>query len=116
MGLLISWVTVGLGLWVADRLIPNFEITGDWKSYAVVAAVLGILHFLIGWLLYLVFGVLTLGLGFLFSFVTRLFVGAVVLKLADALSERLTIRGFVPAFWGALVLAVTSGLADLLRR
>ncbi|HVJ15195.1 MAG TPA: phage holin family protein [Polyangiaceae bacterium] len=116
MGLLISWLTVAAGLWIADKLIPDFEVTGDWKSYAIVSAILGLLQFFLGWLLFLVLGVVSLGLGFLFAFVTRLIVSAIVLRIADALSSRLTIRGFVPAVLGAVVLAVTGGVVDLLRR
>lgn len=116
MGLLISWATVAVGLWLCSRVIPDFEVTGDWKSYLVLSALLGVLQFLLGWLLFLVLGVVSLGLGFLFAFVTRLIVTAIVLRIVDVLSSRLTIRGFVPALLGAVVLALTSGAVDLLRR
>jgi putative membrane protein len=116
MALLVSWLTVGVGLWLAHKLIPNFEVRGDWKSYAILALLLGVLQFLVGWLLYFVLGIVTLGLGFLFSFFTRLVVTAIVLKLVDALSGRLTVRGFFPAFLAAVVLALTGSAADLLLR
>jgi putative membrane protein len=116
MGLLISWLAVAVGLWLSDKFIPDFEVTGDWKSYALLAAILGVLEFLLGWLLFLILGVLSLGLGFLFAFVTRLVVTAIVLRLADLLSRRLTIRGFLPALFGAVIIALTSGAADMLRR
>jgi len=112
MALFVSWITVALGLWIADRLLSDFEINGDWKSYAVVAALLGILQFLLGWLIYVVLGVATLGLGFLFSFLTRLVVSAIVLLIADKLSRRLTIRGFVPALVAAVIIALTNSVAD----
>jgi putative membrane protein len=115
MGLLISWITVAAGLWLADKLITDFEVTGDWKSYALLAAVLGVLEFFLGWLLYVILGVVSLGLGFLFGFVTRLIVTAIVLRIADVLSSRLTIRGFVPALLGAVVLALTGAVVDLVR-
>ncbi len=116
MALIISWITVAFGLWLASKLIPDFDVTGDWKSYAVVAAVFGVLEFLLGWLLFGILGVVTLGIGFLFAFITRLVVSAIVLKLADAMSDRLTIRGFLPAVLGALVLALTSSVADFVLR
>jgi len=116
MGLLISWLAVAVGLWLADKLIPDFEVAGDWKSYVLLAAVLGVLEFLVGWLLFLILGVVSLGLGFIFAFVTRLIVSAIVLRIADLLSSRLTIRGFLPALLGAVVIALTSGAADFLRR
>jgi putative membrane protein len=116
MGLLIAWLTVAAGLWLADKLVPDFEVTGDWKSYLLVSAILGVLQFFLGWLLFLMLGVVSLGLGFLFSFVTRLIVSAIVLRIADLLSNRLTIRGFMPALLGAVVLALSSAVVDLALR
>ena len=115
-GLLISWALVALGLWIADRLIPEFEIAGDWPSYALVAAVVGVINFLLGRIIYGILGVVSLGLGFLFSTVTRVIATAIVLKLASGLSRRFNIDGFMPAVWAAIVLAVTSGLGDVLLR
>jgi putative membrane protein len=116
MALLISWVTVAVGLWLADKLLSGFEIAGDWKSYAVVAALLGVLQFFLGWLIFVVLGVATLGLGFLFSFLTRLVVSAIVLLIADKLSSRLNVRGFFPAFLAAIIIALTGSAADFVLR
>lgn len=116
MALLLSWITVALGLWLADKLLSDFEISGGWKSYVLVAALLGILQFLLGWLIYVILGIVTLGLGFLFSFVTRLIVSAIVLLIVDKLSRRLTIRGFVPALLAALIVAVTGSVVDFVLR
>jgi putative membrane protein len=116
MALLVSWIAVALGLWLADKVLPNFEITGDWKSYALVAALLGVLQFFLGWLFYVVLGIATLGLGFLFSFVTRLIVTAIVLLIADKLSRRLTIRGFMPALLAAVIIALTGSVGDFVLR
>ncbi len=116
MALLVSWIAVALGLWIADKLLAGFSITGDWKSYAVVAALLGVLQFLLGWLIYVVLGIATLGIGFLFGFITRLIVSALVLLIADKLSRRLTINGFVPALLASVIVALTGSLADLVLR
>lgn len=116
VALLVSWVTVALGLWVADKLLGDFQITGDWKSYAVVAALLGVLQFLVGWLIFVVLGIATLGLGFVFSFLTRLVVSAIVLLIAEKLSHRLTIRGFVPALLASIIISLTSSVVDLVLR
>jgi uncharacterized membrane protein YvlD (DUF360 family) len=107
---------VAVGLWLADKLLPDFDISGDWKSYALVAALLGVLQFCLGWLIFVVLGVATLGLGFVFSFVTRLVASAIVLWIADKLSSRLQIRGFLPAFFAAVIIALTNSAADFLLR
>lgn len=64
----------------------------------------------------MVLGVATLRLGFVFSFVTRLVVSAIVLLIADKLSCRLTVRGFVPALLAASIIALTGSVGDLVLR
>jgi uncharacterized membrane protein YvlD (DUF360 family) len=105
-----------VGLWIADKVLTDFTITGDWKSYAVVAALLGVLQFLLGWLIYVVLGIVTLGLGFLLGFITRLVVSAIVLLIADKLSRRLTIGGFMPALFASIIVALMGSVADLVLR
>jgi putative membrane protein len=115
MGLLISWLTVTLGLWVSHKVVSGFRITGSWVSFLLIGAVVGILHFLFGWFIYGALGIATLGIGFLLGFITRLFVTAIVLKLADWTSSRFKIRGFAPALVAACVLALISTGVDLMR-
>jgi putative membrane protein len=116
MALLVSWLSVALGLWLSQKVVPNFRLEGDWKSYVLIAALLGVLQFLLGWLIYVLLGIATLGLGFLFGFLTRLAASAVVLLIADKLSRRLSIGGFLPAFLAAVVLALTGSAADFVLR
>jgi uncharacterized membrane protein YvlD (DUF360 family) len=101
---------------VADKVLDGFRVEGDWKSYALIAALLGVLQFLLGWLIFVVLGIVTLGLGFLFSFVTRLVVSAIVLLIADRLSSRLVVRGFVPALLAAVIISLTGSAVDLVLR
>lgn len=112
VGILISWVTIAAGLWLSDKVLDGFKIRGGIGSFLLVAALFGVLNFLLGWFIYAVLGVLSLGLGFLFGFVTRLVVSALLLKLADAFSSRLEIRGFKYAFLAALVMAIASLAVD----
>jgi putative membrane protein len=116
MGLLLSWLTVSLGLWVADKVLPDFKIEGGVGSYLLIGAVVGVLHFLLGWILYVLLGLATLGIGFLLGFVTRLVVSAIVLKVADALSSRFTIRGFLPAVLAAALMSLVSLGVDWIVR
>jgi putative membrane protein len=67
-----------------------------------------VLHFLLGWLLFGVLAIATLGIGYLLGFLTRLVVTALILKLADAMSRRFTIEGFVPALLAAALMSVVS--------
>ncbi len=116
MKVLFAWATIAAGLWVADRLLDGFKVKGGLGDFLVVAAIFGVLNLLLGWLIFGLIGIASLGLGFLFAFLTRLVVAAVLLKLADALTSRLEIRSFGVAFFAAFIMALTSALADLIQR
>jgi putative membrane protein len=109
MGLLISWLLLTLAVLATAAIVPGFRIRGV-GSAILVAALFGILNVLLGWLLFAVIGIATLGLGFLLAFVTRWIVNAIILKLVDGLTSRLSIRSFGTALLAALVM---SGLGTL---
>ncbi len=116
MQLIVSWLTLSLGLWASHKLISGFRIDGDWPSFLLIGALVKLLHFFFGWLLFFIFGIATLGIGFILGFLTRLLATAVVLKLADRMSDRFRIKGFTPALLSAAVLAVVSAASDLIMR
>ncbi len=117
MHLLLAWLFAAVGFVVAERLLgPSFKVSGGFGSTLIVAALFGVLNALVGWAVFLAIGVLTLGIGFLLAFLTRLVANAVVLKLTDVLSERLKITGFFPAVAGAAIISVVAALGDFLVR
>ena len=107
--LLVSWLSLSFLLWVTGKLVPGFHVNGV-RGALIVGAIFGVLMWALSGPLYAIIGVSTLSLGFIFSFVTKLVVSAILLKLADALSDHLTIKGFVPALIGALVMSVVSAI------
>jgi uncharacterized membrane protein YvlD (DUF360 family) len=96
-------------------VINGFSIDG-FGGAILVAAVFGVLHFVIGWFLKGVIAVGTLGIPYFLGlgFLVRWFVSAIVLKITDALMKSLTVRGFAPAFWAAGLLALLSLVKDAL--
>ncbi len=116
MGFLISWGVVTLSLWAASELLDGMKIEGGFFGHLLTAGVFGLLNVLVGWLLFLVLGFASLGLGFLFAFVTRLVVTAILLKAADALSSKLTVRSFGTALVAALIMSVVSGVSEWVLR
>jgi putative membrane protein len=111
MPLLVSWLGLSFGLWLTALLVPGFKIEGV-KGALVVGAVFGLLHWAIGWLIFTVIGIGTLFLGFVFAFLTRWVVTAIVLKMADALTESLSIDSFRTALVGSAVLSVLSAVGN----
>jgi putative membrane protein len=115
MHLLVSWIGLSLGLWLTAALVPGFEIKGV-KGALVVGAVFGVLHWAIGWFIFTLIGIGTLFLGFVFAFLTRWIVTAIILKMADALTESLAIDSFRTALVGSAVLSVLSAIGNVVLR
>ncbi len=93
------------------NVIPNEEgPLGGFGTYLWIGLLFGVVNAIVGPILRLLslpFVVLTLGL-FL------LVVNAALLGLTAALSDRLTVDGFVTALLGGLILAVAGWIADQL--
>jgi putative membrane protein len=93
-------------LFLLAALLPSVSI----KNYATaigVALVIGILNATIGFLLRLPLNILTLGL---LTFVVRLIVSAVMIKLADKLFPGFEVKGWLPAFIIAICIAIAGSL------
>jgi putative membrane protein len=102
-------------VWATAAVLPGFHVR-DFKGAVIVAALFGLLNFLLGWLLFVVFTVATLGLAWLLGFITRWIINALLLMLTDRLSDHLKIDSFAWALGGALVIsAIASVLQFVLR-
>lgn len=95
-------------LWVATQIVPGVTFTGNWPAFFGVALTFGVVNAIVRpvtWVVTFPFILLTLGL-FL------LVVNGLMLWLTSALSSRLGlgfyVRGFWPAFFGALVVSIVS--------
>ena len=116
MGILISWGVVTLSLWAAAEFLDGMEIKGGFVGHVLTAGVFGLLNVLVGWLIFLFLGAISLGLGFVFAFFTRLIVTAILLKVTDSFSSKLKVRSFGTALVAALVMSVVSGLSEWVLR
>ena len=106
---LLHWLVLAVAFLITAKLVPGVHLYGLWNAI-VVAAIFGILNFLLGTLLYYVIGIATLGIGLLLSFLTHWFVNAILLKFTDALTSRLEVRGFGTALVAALVMSLLGKL------
>ena len=104
MRLILSWLILSLAVWVTAAVLPGFHIKGP-KSAVLVAAIFGVLNFLLGWLLFAIFTVATLGIAWLLAFITRWIINAILLVIVDKLTDHLKIDGFRWALGGALVMS-----------
>jgi putative membrane protein len=113
--LILSWLILSLAVWVTAAVLPGFHIKGP-KSAVLVAAIFGVLNFLLGWLLFAIFTVATLGLAWLLAFITRWIINAILLVIVDKLTDHLKIDGFRWALGGALVMSLVGTLGEWLVR
>ena len=70
MRLILSWLILSVAVWVTAAVLPGFHIKGP-KSALLVAAIFGVLNFILGWILFAIFTVATLGIAWLLAFITR---------------------------------------------
>jgi putative membrane protein len=115
MGLLLSWLILSFAVWVTAVVLPGFHVK-SFGSAVLVAAIFGILNFLLGWLLFAIFTIATLGLAWLLAFITRWIINAILLVLTDRLTDHLTIDSFGWALGGALMMSVIGTLGEMLVR
>lgn len=113
MHLLLTWLIMSVAVWITAEVLPGFHVK-SFKSAMIVAAISGLLNFLLGWLLFAVFALATLGIGLLLAFITRWVVNAIILKLTDALTDHLTIDSFGWALGGAAMISAIGTLGDWL--
>ena len=107
INLLISAGVLMLLAYIMPQVHIKSFLTALW-----VALLIGILNATIGWLLRAVGNLFTL---FLLSFVIRLIVTAIVIKIADKLTRNFEVKGFWPALVIAIALALASTLVDRSR-
>jgi putative membrane protein len=115
MSLILSWLILSLAVWVTDALLPGVHLKSP-KSALLVAAIFGLLNFLLGWLMFAVFAVATLGIAWLLAFITRWIINAILLVLTDKLTDHLKIDSFGWALAGALVMSLVGTLGEWVVR
>jgi putative membrane protein len=111
MRLLLSWLVLGISVWGTAEVLPGFKVNG-FAGALKAAAIFGILNWLLGWLIFVVLGIATLGIGFLLAFITRWVVMAILLQFVGALSSSLKVDGFGTAILGALIMSAIGTLAE----
>jgi putative membrane protein len=93
-------------LFLLAALLPTVSIK-NYMTAIWVALVIGLLNATVGFLLRLPMNIVTLGL---LTFVVRLIVTVLMIKLADKLFSGFEVKGWTPAF----IIAISLALAGML--
>jgi putative membrane protein len=99
--LLVQWLLNAVALLIVSQIVPGFSVQGL-EPALVAALVIGLLGATLGMLLKIVtfpLSILTFGL-FL------LVINSIMILLASSFVRGFHVRGIIPAFWGAVVLAL----------
>jgi len=99
--LLLHWILSALALIVVSHLVTGFHVTG-FVPALIAALVIGLLNATVGLFLKIVtfpLTILTLG-------IFLLVINGIMILLASAVVPGFHVVGLLPAFWGALVLAL----------
>ncbi len=103
MRFVLNWVISALGLLVVARVIPGFQVDG-FGTALIAALVLGLVNATLGVVLLVLTFPLTLITFGLFHFVVMAF----LIWIATGIVPGFHVSGFLPAFFGAIVLALVS--------
>jgi putative membrane protein len=116
MPFLIRLLVNAAALWVATQLVPGVSFDGGALPFFGVALVFGVVNATLRPLLkILTFPLIIVTLG-IFALVVNGLMLWLTSSLSASLGLGLHVSGFWPAFWGSIVVSVTSLLLSLLIR
>ncbi len=101
IAILVQWFLYALALLIVSRVVPGFHVAGLWPAL-IASLVIGLLNATIGLFLKIVtfpLSILTLG-------IFLLVINGLMILVASSIVRGFYVRGFGPAFWGAVVLAL----------
>jgi putative membrane protein len=114
---MLQWVVHiiidALVLLAAANIMPKVKLIG-FKTAIIVALIIGLLSFLLSWVITLLLNVATLGIFYFLGlgFVTRVVAYAIIIEIADQFSDDFKTEGFLPSLWLAIFIAIVGGIVD----
>jgi len=99
--LLLQWLLSAIALLIVSEIVPGFYVRGLWPAL-IAALVIGLLNATVGFLL----KVVTFPLSLITLGIFLLVINGLMILLASSIVRGFEVRGFFPAFWGAVVLAL----------
>ena len=101
MALLVQWLLYALALLIVSKIVPGFHVAGLVPAL-IASLVIGLLNATVG----LVLKIITFPISIITFGIFLLVINGLMIMLASNLVRGFVVRGFGPAFWGAVVLAL----------
>lgn len=110
---LVHIVVDAVVVYMASKVMTSVEVR-NFRTAIMVALIIGVLSFFIGWLITFVLNVMTLGIFYFLGLgiITRTIANAVVIEITDQFSKGFNTKGFLPSLWLAIIIAVVGTLVD----
>jgi putative membrane protein len=99
--LLLQWLLSALALIITSQLVPGFHVR-DVRAALVAALVIGLLNATVG----LVLKIITFPISILTFGIFLLVINGLMILAASSVVLGFHVYGMVPAFWGAVVMAL----------
>lgn len=109
--LVLHWILSAIALLMVSRLVPGFVVEGL-RPALIAALVIGLLNATVG----LVLKIITFPLSILTLGLFLLVINGLMILVASSLVRGFRVYGMIPAFWGAVVLALLGLLFRALTR
>ena len=103
MGMIVNWLLSALSLLIVAHFVRGFEVSG-FVTALIASIVIGLINATLG----LFLKIITFPLSLLTLGIFWMVINALMLKVAAALVPGFFIRGFLPAFIGAIVLTIVN--------
>jgi putative membrane protein len=101
MALLVQWLLYAIALMVVSKIVPGFHVAGLWPAL-IASLVIGLLNATLGLLL----KIITFPISIITFGIFLLVINGLMILLASHIVRGFIVRGFGPAFWGGVVLAI----------
>jgi putative membrane protein len=101
MALLLQWFLYALALLIVSKIVPGFHVAGFGPAL-IASLVIGLLNATVG----LVLKIITFPISIITFGIFLLVINGLMILVASNLVRGFVVRGFAPAFWGAVVLAL----------
>ncbi|HEY2857321.1 MAG TPA: phage holin family protein [Terracidiphilus sp.] len=99
--LLLHWLLSAIALIITSRFVAGFDVSGLGPAL-IAALVIGLLNATVG----LVLKIITFPISIITFGLFLLVINAIMIMVASGLVPGFHVYGLIPAFWGAVVLAI----------
>ena len=99
--LLLHWLLSAIALLLTSRLVPGFDVR-NLQAALIAALVIGLLNATLG----LFLKIITFPISILTFGIFLLVINGLMILVASNLVSGFRVYGIVPAFWGAVILAL----------